>query len=157
MILVIGGLMLLTILILSFYKGNSSHISTAADNEAIIVGSSIGASLIEEITLKKFDHKVTAGKITPVDSLTLSGSLGPETGEYSVNLFNDIDDFDDYIRIDTLSNLGVFDVIVNVYYVDISNPDDSVSTRKYHKRINVNVDNDDYLITPINLYHIVSY
>jgi hypothetical protein len=154
MILVIGGFILMTVLILSFHSTNKIHSSSSYNNEAVITASNIGTSMIEEISLKKFDHNVTSGTITPVNNL--STTLGPESGEYSVNQFNDVDDFNNYARTDTLTNLGVFNSIVKVSYVNPNNPDNNSLGKTYHKKIEVNVSNP-YLSDTLKFYHIVSY
>ena len=154
MVLAIGSLMLLSFIILGFYNSNATHISNSSNNDAVIIGSSIGMSIIEEISLKKFDHNVAAGTITPVSGL--STTMGAETGESIIYQFNDIDDYNNYIKINYDSNLGAFSITIKVSYVDMSNPNVPISSKRYHKRIAVKVENE-YLSSPLNLYHIISY
>ncbi len=150
-----GGLILLTFLILSFYRGNSTHIEASTNNEAVIAGSNIAISMIEEITLKKYDHNVQSGEVTPVSGLsTTLGPDGTETG--NVLLFDDVDDFNNYSRQDTLPNLGIFNTSVTVGYVHATNPEVIITTKSYTKRIDVTIANE-YLGSPIKLYHVVSY
>jgi len=141
---------------LTVYRATSSRVSLTLLNEATITATGLGQSLIDEIQVKAFDEKTVNSSVSTSDSLTLSSSFGKDAGETLVTHFDDIDDYHNYTRSDTLSRLGQFNSSVIVSYVQKFNPDSKTSIRTFSKRIDVFVMNQA-LTDTIKLYHIITY
>ncbi len=155
LIMLLGGLLLLIFLSMTFYSSFRSKSDIELYNEALITGTAIGQSIIDEISTRAFDQKTVTKSITVPDSLTVVGSLGPEVGESNSTLFNDIDDFKNYVRLDTLV-MGVFRTRVNVNYLSKMNPGLISSSKTFTKRIDVFVSNL-YLQDTLKLNYVITY
>ncbi len=154
--LVIGGMMLLSLLALNFYRATSVQSDMKYENEAIITATSIAQSIIEEMNTKAFDEKTKLNRVDTLKYLTLPASFGKDSGEVSRNQFDDIDDYHGYYFQDTTMGLGNFSVSVIVKYVLSSNPDIISSTQTFTKRATVFVDNA-YLKKKLQLDYAFSY
>ncbi|MFC2084578.1 hypothetical protein ACFLS9_05930 [Bacteroidota bacterium] len=155
-ILVIGGIMLFTLLLLSFYRSNSIQTTASIYNEAVISASGIAQSLIEEIGKKKFDEGEMIYQSITTDSLTKSWNFGPDSGETYVNQYDDLDDYHNYKRVDKLNRLGYFNSNVQVNYGVPSAPDKVSLARTFYKRVEVKVINQ-YMPDTLKLYYIASF
>ncbi len=155
-ILVIGGLILLGLLALTFYNSYNSKTDLDIYNQAVITASGIGQSMIDEIQTKAFDEKTVSQRVNNVSQLTAAGALGPDAGETSSPNYDDIDDYKNYVRSDTLNTLGVFTTRVNVNYVVKLNPNQISSQSTYSKRIDIFVTNI-YLKDTLKLNSISTY
>jgi hypothetical protein len=157
MLLTIGGIMLLSFLMLTFYESEGNSTTVTLFNEALITSTGIGQTVIEEMALKSFDENTINRSNATIDSLTLPNSLGPEAYETSIDLFDDFDDFNNYARTDTLSRLGNFDIEVSVNYVQFEEPDSVVNVRTFYKLATVSVTNKKYLVDTLKLSYTASY
>lgn len=155
-LMVIGGIFLLTLFILTVYQTSTARLTITYLNEATITATGIAQSMIDEIQMKAFDEKTTTSGVSSTDSLTAVGSLGPETGETLSTLFDDVDDYNNYTRSDSLSRMGRFNTKVQVYYVQKMTPETKSLSKTFTKRIDVFVTNFS-LTDTLKLYHIVSY
>ena len=156
MLLAILGLALLSIITLTYNQSISSQQTTMFNNEAILTATALAQGMLDEISTRAFDEKTINGGVTSADSLTANGSLGPDTGESSILLYDDIDDFKNYIDTTSLERLGNFNFKVQVGYIQNLNPDTKISTRSFSKRIDVAVHNQ-YLPDTLKLKTIISY
>ena len=138
-ILVIGGLFLLSYLSLSLHSSDSSQSSATLYNEAVITGTGIAQSLMEEIQRKDFDEETVSGSVDSPDSLTFPYYLGPETGETSRTQFDDIDDYNDYTATETHGRLGDFHTAVKVRYINKMSPNSNSFGRTFSKRVDIYV------------------
>ncbi|MCX8056641.1 MAG: hypothetical protein N3F03_03395 [Ignavibacteria bacterium] len=155
-LLVTVGLLLFTIFILTVYRSTTSRFALAVANEALLTGSAIAQSLIDEITIKDFDEKSIGNVISTPDSLTPVNLLGPDLGENDYTKYDDIDDYNGYQRSENLSRLGNFISSVRVFYVNVNNPDITSNTRTFAKRIEVFVRNN-FITDTIKMYRVVTY
>lgn len=155
-ILVIGALSILTLLILNFYDSDSNQLSISLYNEAVVTATGLGQTVIEEISSKPFDEKVINQYVEVPDSLTPALSLGAETGETDIYLFDDMDDFKNYSRTDSLFRLGNFNINVDVNYVEETKPDIAGNVRTFYKLATITVTNP-YLKGALKLNYIASY
>ncbi len=98
---------------------------------------------------ERVDTFITADRIS---ELTPSDHLGPETGETTSITFNDVDDYNNYSRIDTIPNSAIFKTAVFVSYVQVSgNTITQTSSKTFNKEITVYVTSDyllDYTMEP---------
>ncbi len=155
-LLVTIGLVLFTIFVLTVYRTTTSRFAFAIANEALITGSALAQSLIEEITQKSFDEKTVNQVINTVDSLTLPSQLGPDVGETNVTLFDDVDDYKNYIKTDSLQRLGQFISRVIVYYVQSTNTEILSSNRTFFKKIDILVTNS-FIKDTIKMFRVIAY
>jgi hypothetical protein len=159
-LLVIGGLVLLTFAMLTFYTSEGNTTQMTIYNEAIITASGIGQTIIEEMALKSFDESTINQVVDSPDSLTLFGNLGPDDiaggSKETIDTFDDFDDFDGFTRIDSLVRLGNFEVRVFVNYVMYEQPDSVIKVRSFYKKAEVQVYND-FLVDTLKLNYTASY
>ncbi len=154
--LVIGGILILSYLSLTFFKSNSTQTDSNYNNEVIIMGTGIGQSMLEEILTKSFDENTITSSVNNADSLTSVSSLGKDAGENSSLKYDDVDDYKNFTRSDTLENLGVFTTTVLCCYVNEVNTDLTSYSRTFLKRIDVSVTGENLKI-PLKFNYIVSY
>lgn len=155
-ILVIGGMVLLGLLALTFYNSYNTKTDLDIYNQAVITASGIGQSMIDEIQAKAFDQNTVNNRVHNPAQLTAAGSLGPETGETSPLNYNDIDDYKNYVRLDTLATMGIFRTSVDVNYAQELNPNQISSIPTFSKRIDIWVTNV-YLKDTLKLSSISTY
>ena len=155
LIMLIGGLLLLTLLSMTFYSSFRSKSDIEVYNEALITGTALGQSLIDEISARAFDAKTVSKYCTKPDSLTTPGGLGPDSGESSSTQYNDVDDYKNFVRLDTLV-MGVFRTRVDINYAAKMNPNQLSATRTFAKRIDVFITND-YLQDTLRMNYIITY
>jgi len=156
MLLTIGGVILLSNLILNVHKANTERMIATYTSESVINASSLAQSIIDMIQSKAFDEHTTEAAILQVDSLTAAINLGPESGENMHTEFDDIDDYNNYSTTVSLDRMGDFDISVNVFYVTTLNPQVKSSTATYSKEIELSIINYSLLDT-LKYHHIVSY
>ena len=154
--LVIGGLVLLSLLALNFYRASDIQYNMKYENEAVITATSIAQSLFEEMNTKEFDEYCIGKKAKFLDSLTTVAKLGPDASESSKQVFDDIDDYKGYYWVDSTMSLGNFTVSVMVDYVNPANPDYAITTQSYTKRATIFV-NNGYLKNQLQFSYAFSY
>ena len=156
LILLFGGIALLGAISITIYSSFNFNTEFELYNEAYVTATGIGQSTIDRILTKHFDQKSIGKTFSTPDSLTSAGSLGPDTGELSVNQFNDVDDFKNYVKLDTLSILGIFKTKIDVGYTQKFNPDNNSTVKSFTKRIDVFVTNT-YLQDTLKFQYAVTY
>jgi len=156
MLLTIGGVILLSNLILNVHKANTERMIATYTSESVINASGLAQSIIDMIQSKAFDEHTTEAAVWQLDSLTAAINLGPESGEYMHTEFDDIDDYNNYSTTVSLDRMGDFDISVNVFYVTTLNPQVKSSTATYSKQIELSIINYSLLDT-LKYHHIVSY
>ncbi|MBI2429368.1 MAG: hypothetical protein HYV29_11355 [Ignavibacteriales bacterium] len=153
-LLTIMALMLMGRLILTVNRTTLDTGFTKDMAEYRITATSLGTSLLESANSLAFDEATVDTFLlsTQISSLTADASFGPDAGETSYTLFDDIDDYDHYTRIDTLSNSAIFKIYGLVQYLDVSGSTLSITTsKKFNKLITVFVTSDylvDYSVDP---------
>ncbi len=117
----------------------------------------LAQSLMVEILTKRYDQNVSSTNPPTANSPSMfSSSLGPDAGESisqpdvspfkSIAAFNDVDDYNKYVRItDSTNGLAPFKDSVNVYYVQMTNPPTYYSSKWWTKRVEVWVTQRDYM------------
>lgn len=150
----IASLIFLSQLILNYYRASGSQEAALLTNEAIIAASDISKGIIEEIQTRAFDEKTTTQSIAVLDSLSVT--LGKESGETISTNFDDVDDYNNYQRVETLPKLGAFNILVKVYYLNNMSPNSITSSKRFNKRIDVAIFNS-YLTDTLKSNYIISY
>ncbi len=141
-LVLMASLIILGLLTLQFTGSSGRNAESNLYNQALLTGTGIGQSLLEEIRGKAFDEAV----IPPNDTiqnptLTPVISLGRDAGETTYDQFDDIDDYNNYSRTDSMSIFGNFFTTAKVYYIvnDIANMGTGVysATPTFAKKIDV--------------------
>ncbi len=155
-ILTIFAIAILTVLIINVYNSQSTKEAMLLSNEAIITSTGIAQSLLNEIQAKAFDKKTVSQGVAYTDSLILPNSLGPDAGEVVPTQFNDVDDYKNYTRSDSLERLGLFNTKVDVYYINKLSPGVKSYTQTFTKEIVVSVTNPS-LPDTLKFYLVIAY
>ncbi len=150
--LVLGGIVLFSYLILNFNNASISQLNLSLENEAIITATAVGQSIIDEAQSRAFDENTVSNFVDKVQDLSLTLKADGEAG---ATQYDDVDDYNGMKRTENLGRLGRFDVEVEVYYVNKSTLAKSFAPT-FSKRIDVKIKNN-YLPNEIKLSHIVSY
>jgi hypothetical protein len=146
--LIFAGALLAT-LMLTENSGNMSTEETVLTSKIGLNAISVANSFIEKVTSSAlyFDeytvtHAVQPRPTSPTDSAALlanlSATLGPEPGESSPTMFEDVDDYNNYSDTVGVEGVGIFHVVCKVRYYDPSG-DTTTSTRTWYKLITVAV------------------
>ncbi len=160
--LVLVALVILATITISSNKLIIDQSETVQGSEAMITGTAIGQTEIEEATEKYFDGRVLPPLTTDtVSTFTPPSQFGSEPGYIAgdPSTFDDIDNYNGYTDTVSTPRLGDFITTDSVYYVTETAPDVNAGTQTFFKRIDVTVQNP-YLATPnhsIELSAIVSY
>jgi hypothetical protein len=120
------------------------------DSEARVDAISIAQATADEINSKSFDSATVSKVVHFLTELTPTSRLGrearlvelavpiPDVEPYqSKTGFDDIDDYNNYSRIDTSFHLGPFQVKSYVSYADPNNPTYTITSRSWYKKITV--------------------
>lgn len=146
------ALMLMGRLILSINSTTLDVGYTKDMAEYRITATSLGTSMLEQSSALAFDEKTVDSVASVITSLTVAGSLGTDATESSVDLYDDIDDYHNYVKYDTLTNSAIFKTRVRVAYATVSGSDIvTTTTRTFSKEIVVEITSDyliDYSVTP---------
>jgi hypothetical protein len=139
MILVIGGLILFSILVINVNSSVTNMQSQTNSSEYFSEAADLAQNMINRISSKAFDqHTLSDSIVTDVSTLTPAASLGPESGE-TLSTYNDVDDFNNYTETDTTTVAGIFHLKVKVNYVSDNNFNTVLYTQSLTKRIQVAV------------------
>ena len=150
----------------------------AEQNEYYISAVSLAQSVIDEAKTKAFDEKTDTAAVASVDLLTAPTSLGtdgaaetvpkPDTlfpgspytsssrGYRSTYKFNDVDDYNKYIRLVNTQRAEGFTINVKVNYADETDPDPQRMVRTYCKKMTVTV-TSPFLADAVTLYYAFTY
>jgi hypothetical protein len=140
-LLTIASIMLITLLIMNVHRATAERLTIMYSNEAIIAGTGVAQSLIDEIESKAFDQQTVSKEVSTTDSLTAPNALGAETGENTRTMFNDVDDYNNFTETDSLPRTGIYNIKVKVEYVANMNPSLISNYSTFTKKIDVFVTN----------------
>lgn len=139
-LITLGALTLLVISILNMNRTLNTTDSFMNETRFGLEKLALATSLIEEISQFPFDEAswdTTDVEKVPGD-FTASADLGPEADETSYTLFDDVDDFHNYTKLDTTQQ-NIYNISCTVNYVEADQPSAPVSTRSYYKKISIKV------------------
>lgn len=152
MLITIAALMLLSLVILRVNNNFLSTNTVLMENKFGVLAVSLGTSVLEEAKGKAFDHNTDTLAVT---TLTQLSSVGPESGETDP-LFNDFDDFDGLVRVDTSLPSAPFKIECDVVYINPNTPDVASASKTWHKKLTVTV-TSDFMQDTVVLSSIYSY
>jgi hypothetical protein len=139
-ILTIGAFLILTTILVSFYRllgSSGDDISTSQD---LILATTIATSYLEQAQGLAFDAYTDTSnvRLTGTSTLTPAGLLGPEAGEDSIGAFNDFDDFNRLVATKAATGTNkVFTTTFRVNYVNPDNVDQISTTQTFMKRLDL--------------------
>ena len=143
MLLVLGAMILLTILIMSVSKNSLSTEDVMYNSNFGITATSIGVSIIEDASKKRFDniYYVDSTAVYDASNFTPNAELGVDSGETitDASTFNDFDDYNGYTGVDSTMPSAIYNYSSSVSYIDETDPDGSINTQSFHKKIIVKV------------------
>jgi len=132
-------------------------------SEYYITAFSLAQSIIDEAKTKAFDQVTITSPVTSPLSLTAPTLLGPDAGEAipapdssslrvykSTKLFNDVDDYNGYVRLVNSPRANGYRLSVTVCYASPTCPDSILATQSYCKRMVVTV-TSPYLPQPMSM------
>jgi len=137
MILTMGAMIFLSAIVLRVNTVTLINTDTQYNSKFDILATSIGNTMIEEISKKAFDENSLSSTLTKTNELTNKNQLGPDGETYSQ--FDDIDDYDGYSYSDSTLPSAIFDVVCSVDYVKDTEPDKIDNQRQWTKKITVKV------------------
>ncbi len=155
MLMALGALALLSFLVIRLNSGQLTSQDNMQNTKYGVLAVSLATSVLEDANRKAFDNNTINNAVTSTSGLTTSGGLGKESGEV-YDTFDDIDDYNNYTRLDTTTKVAVFNIACKVEYVDTTNPNLAVSTQTWHKKITVKVSSKSTKDT-VSLSQIFSY
>lgn len=171
----VGAILLFGAFLSSSNREMTLNTRVAEQNEYYITAISLAQSLIDEAKTKAFDVKTIGVSNIPRNGLT--ASLGREPGEgfpmpdtllstspytpaaqgyLSVNRFNDVDDYNQYVRIVNTQRAERFQIKSAVTYVSESDPMATSGSQTFCKRMDVTV-SSPFLTDSVRLSYVYSY
>lgn len=137
--LAMGALVIFSFVSLNFNEVVLQNLTNEIENKVFLTAFSLADDLIEEVKQKAFDQRTVVFTAINRDQLTPSPALGPDSGETSVDKFNDIDDYKGYTKNISLPHAENYTVTADVYYVREDNQNQASSTQTFYKRLDVKV------------------
>jgi hypothetical protein len=155
MLITIGGMVLLLTVILRVNTNYLESDKVLLNSKFCVLATSLASSIIEEACGKAFDAATDTASVDDLALLTHPYSLGHGYQE-AYEDFNDFDDFHKFTKIDTTLPSAVFKITSQVGYIDPANPDEFITSRSWHKKINVKVTSESMTDT-VKMSSIYSY
>lgn len=132
--LTIGAMMLLSLVIIRINNGFLTTSGTLLNSKIGVLAVSLATSMIEEASGKAFDENTDT---TAVHQLSMLSNLGTDAGETADTLFDDFDDYNNFIKTIDIESSDRFTVKCKVDYINPSNPSVAVNQKTWHKKITV--------------------
>jgi hypothetical protein len=141
MLLALGAAILLSITILITNKNILLTEDVLYDSNFEITATSIGTSIIEDASKKKFDEVTDTMAIDKTLPLTSPDLLGTEPGEDPDNRqeFDDFDDYNGYTFVDSTMPTALFNYKCTVQYIDETDTDKPINKKSFHKKLTIKV------------------
>jgi len=130
MVLGIAALGLLSFIFLNSNKTTTATLDSMITNKGIVAANSLALSLLSEIGNKAYDENTIGTTI--VSASDFSPILQAESGEVYPN-FDDVDDYNNFSKVDSIPQIGKFNLHVKVEYIT----DNLIKTsaRTYNKNV----------------------
>ena len=148
-LLSIGALLLLSLASLNFNAVILENTTVETENKVYLTAFSLADDLIEEIKQKAFDERTIDFQAINVNQLTYPPAREGETWPY----FDDIDDYDGYIKPVSLPHVEDYTITCTVNYCTASGND--IYTQSYYKKVTIKV-TSKYMSSPLYLKFVFS-
>jgi hypothetical protein len=135
-LLSIMAFVFLSTVVVNFHNLVADNTDQMTDSHDVIIATSLASTYLESAQSMNFDEKTIDAPVDDPGGLTEPAKLGPE-GELTMEGFDDFDDFNGYVRIDSAgANNGVYKSEFQVCYVD---PEDinTQSSQTFLKRMDI--------------------
>jgi hypothetical protein len=141
--LVIGGLAMVAVLGMNFFRSSSYQVDNKLRNEASITATAFGRSVYQLMNRMSFDEASITKLISKPSELSSKSIFGPgqDPGESSLADFDDVDDFDGYVFTQTFGGLGEFFAKISVNYASNADLTTISSSKTFVKRVDIKVTN----------------
>lgn len=169
LMLTIGGLVLLTTLIIAANRFILNHKTLALESEYVMTAISLGQSIINEAKEKSFDQVSDTSKVVSINALTDFAHFSPDAGEniplpdslsnstyQSALKYNDIDDYNGYTRRISTTTADDYLATVDVTYASPTYPDSVTTAKTWCKKMTVTV-TSSYISIPVRLSYSFMY
>jgi hypothetical protein len=161
-ILTIGALVLLGGFMVSANGILSQNSVNTEQTEYVLTALSLAQSIVEEAKAKAFDERTKSAFVSVADSLSVV--LGRDAGEAiaspdtltssgvcsSASIFDDVDDYNGYVRLVNTERGTGYRLVVGVKYVSETNPDSDSYVPTFCKKLTVSV-TSPFFETPISI------
>lgn len=138
MLITIAALSLVVIIILNFNKSSINTQENLNYNKDYILTTTAAQSLLDEISGKAFDEKIVNGT-SITSALNFSTNLSSDPGEKYPN-FDDIDDYNNFFKTDSIQNLGKFNFKIKINYVN--DKLEKTFSNTYNKKVTIQATNE---------------
>jgi hypothetical protein len=133
--LVLGALMIIGGITLVVNRTLSDTSDRVTEGSVTLSALNLAEKYVNDARERRFDE---ATVISATTSLTSVGSLGPDAGESTIAAYDDIDDFNNLNRVDSLDG-NAYRVQMSVFYCSPANYDAVSATQTYTKHLIVRV------------------
>jgi MSHA pilin protein MshD len=128
---------------MSVSKNTLSTEDVMYDSNFGITATSIGSSIIEDASKKRFDNIFYLDSTAVYDptDFTPAAYLGVDSGETTTDAstFNDFDDYNNFTGVDSTMPSAIYNFSSQVCYINETNPNGLINTQSFHKKIIVKV------------------
>ena len=142
-ILALAAILAFSVFALNQHSTRAGVERTAIGSEIELAATDLARTRLANLTRFAFDEADTARDELRTDTDGLSTTLGPDTGEIDVALFDDIDDYHAYSEVVTTTWDGrplQFVVTIAARYVNPDNASEGVSATTLAKELTVTVE-----------------
>jgi len=136
LLMALGAMVLLSFLVLRVNGNQLSTEDNMQNTKYGLLAISLANSVIEDANKRAFDNATIDNSVSTASGLTLPSKLGPESGEV-YETFDDIDDYNNYTRLDSTMPSAAFNIKCSVCYVNPTTPDVAATVQTFHKKITV--------------------
>ena len=152
MMITLAAIVLLSMVILRVTTNFLTTDDVLMESKFGVLGISLATSMMEEATGKAFDEESDSGSILTLADLS---AIGPDAGEVYPN-FDDFDDYDGLVKMDSTMPAAIFKVICKVNYVNKANLDGISIAKTWHKKMQLFITSESSADT-IKMETIYSY
>lgn len=133
MMITLAAMVLLSLVILRVTTNFLTTDDVLMESKFGVLGISLATSIMEEATGKSFDEESDSGTVISLSDLS---SIGPDAGEVYPN-FDDFDDYDGLVKIDSSMPSAIFQIECKVNFVNPNNLDGYSASKTWHKKLKV--------------------
>jgi len=152
MMITLAAIILLSLVILRVTTNFLTTDDVLMESKFGVLGISLATSIMEEATGKSFDENSDSGSILALTDLS---EIGPDAGEV-YPFFDDFDDYNGLVKIDSSMPSAIYKIICNVSFVSPNNLDGYSLTKTWHKKLQVFITSESSVDT-IKMETIYSY
>lgn len=154
LLMLLGAIVIFSLLLMNANNFLFDSSKLEVQSKMSSTAAALAQGIIDQARTKAFDQVTVGGQVPSSIPDGFSATLGPESGE-TFGTYDDFDDYNGYKTKDT-TNVGIFNISVQVNYVTDSNLSQISSNQTTHKRMVVSVTNPVMQDT-VKLSYIKSY